>query len=199
MDRLHVGERLSYGALALMMFGVGVLVGARFCTQGAPAGAPDEPTQLASSQDPRCPPPEVITKQVPGPERIVYECPPPEPPPKPKAGKGTSKDKKKVRREVALPKPEPRVDPLIRKRLLAWAREQSEGLKRCRDDSKEVYRVAIIMHLGKKKNVQRVDVNGDRERVSSTARGCIRAEILKWRPPQDLVKDQIKLVFGLNI
>lgn len=197
MDRLHLGERLSYGALALMMFGVGVLVGGRFCAAGA-SSVEDAPAALASTPPGTCPPPQVVTREVPGPERVVYECPPPDPTPERKAGEGPGAPKtQKVTRKVDLPKPEPKVDPLIRKRLLAWAREQSEGLKRCRDDGKEVYRVAIIMHLGAQKDVRRVDVNGDN--VSGQASGCIRREILAWRPPKELVKDQTKLVFGLNI
>lgn len=200
MDQIHLGERLSYGALALMMFGVGVLVGARFCTESTSSVSEDTPPAHADLAPGQCPPPQVVTKQVVGPERIIYECPPPKPPPETKPGKGAKRIKaQKVARKVELPKPTPQVDPLIRKRLLAWAREQSEGLKRCRDDNKEVYRVAIIMHLGAKKEVRRVDVNGDRDIVSGQASGCIRREILTWRPPKDLVKDQTKLVFGLNI
>src|SRR5690606_1402254 len=113
------------------------------------ASSPDEPCAQR-----------VVERVIEGPERIIYECPPPEPPPEPTgAGKPAPV---KVKPPAALPEPEPEQDPLQRQRLLAWVRERSDDLKSCRGDEREVYRVAVIMRLDPKtRAVRRVDVNAD--------------------------------------
>ncbi len=183
-----VGERAGVVIIVAAAFGVGMLVGGQTCAP-EPELTEEERAEYASSNAERvCPEPRVIERTVEAPPKVIYECPP-EPPPEPKrdAGKKT------------LPPPEPEVDPLERRRLLAWVRDQSSDLKACRDDSKSVYRLAVIMHLDTKtRRVKRVDINADRGDVPREVSGCIRARIVEWVPPKDLTARE-KLVFGLNI
>lgn len=140
-------------------------------------------------------PERIVERVVEAEPKIIYECPP-EPPPEPVVGEG----KKTIKPKQALPEPEPELDPLERQRLLAWVRERSVDLKRCRDDSKEIYRVAVIMHLDKRtRELRRVDVNGDKSELPANVSSCLRREILRWQPPKELTKQRTKIVFGLNL
>lgn len=198
MDNQRLAEKFGYASMTILAFGVGMLLGARYC-QHPDATQNEQNTTIAAKNNKttktECPEPKVIEKTIP---KIIYECPPSPEPPKTKPGKGVKP--KKVKKKVDLPDADPDIDPLERKRLLAWVREQSSDLKRCRDNSKEVYRVAVILHLHpQKKTIKRVDINADRAKVSGGLVSCLKREILVWRPPKSLVQQRNKLVFGLNI
>lgn len=196
MDR-RVGEKIGYATITIAAFVVGVLVGGRACGAPAdPAGdGEDERRDRALIHPDDCPT-KVIEERVEAPPKIIYQCPP-EPDPEP--SKGTRKVKKPARPEEKLPDP-PELDPLARKRLLAWVRDQSDDLKPCRDDSKDVYRVAVIMHLdAKTRKVKRVDVNSSRGELPGSVGACLKRRILTWKPPTEFIADRTQLVFGLNL
>ena len=210
----RTGERIAHGAITILAFGVGLLLGPRFC---APV---EEPPEAIEAEDARAtseelersrdhvPPSsdmghldagqedpaalvEALTRACPE-TKIIYQCPPPEPVVK-KKGEGTGKKK-------VLPPPEPELDPLLRKRLLAWVRDRSDTLKVCRDDGQEIYRMAVIMYLdAESARVTRVTVNASRGVVPASVLTCVRQKVQSWRPPVELTQGRTQLVFGLNI
>lgn len=207
MEEMRAGERIGWGVITVVALGVGMLLGGRACApQDAPHGASSDAGgahanagDASSSSSSRLIPlnqcPEKIVEV---PPKIIYECPPEPEPDEKKAGKGTPKKVSPPKK--SLPEPEPEFDPRDRQRLLAWVRDQSDDLKRCRDDSKEIYRVAVIMYLDKESGqVRRVDVNTTRGETPPNLPGCLKQRILGWKPPKDLVEGRTQLVFGLNI
>lgn len=195
-------ERIGWVVITLAAFGVGMLLGGRSCaSQEAPHGASSNAgsSHASSTQDSKtsrpCEP-QLIKELVEAEPRIIYECPPPEPQPKTQ-GKGGGKAKITPKK---LPEPEPELDPQLRKRLLAWVRDQSDSLKPCRDNTSEIYRVAVIMHLDAHSGViKRVDVNTTRGETPAGLPGCLQKIIGGWEPPEELVQGRTKLVFGLNL
>ncbi len=198
----QTGERIAHSMITILAFCVGLLLGPRFCA--SPVDEQDSPATTS----------EVVTgdadknvidfhdmdeslsrANTPCPEtRIVYQCPPEEEEePVKKQGVSTSQKKK-------LPPPEPELDPLLRKRLLAWVRDRSDTLKVCRDDGQEIYRMAVIMFVDKSTaRVQRVSVNASRGVVPSAVLTCVRRKVQEWKPPAELTQGRTQLVFGLNI
>lgn len=197
-----VAEKVGFGSIVVASFVVGMLIGASYCQPPGPdvtregGGFGGGGTAELGGASSRCEP-RIVEKLVESPPKIIYECPPePEPEVKP----GVAEGKKREDPKRALPEPEPELDPLERKRLLAWVRERSVDLKRCRDDSKEIYRVAVVLYLDKKtRQLKRVDVNGDKAQLPQAVSGCLRQEILRWEPPAELTKQRTKIVFGLNL
>ena len=204
-------HQIGQGVITALAFGVGVLVGGRFCQPqpqapqaqqaarvGQGVGDPSDPNAASDPSRSPCEP-TVVERLVQAPAQIIYECPP-EPPAQP-AGAGRGEAKKVAPKPAPeLPEPEPDLDPLERQRLLAWVRDQSEALKRCRDDQRQIYRLAVTLHLDRKtRALRRVDVNADRDELPGAVAQCLRREILTWRPPAELTKQRTKIVFGLNL
>lgn len=193
-------ERAGYGAISVLALGVGILIGANYCqppTSSLDKSLGEQDAKAQRQGDPAAPQcaERVVERFIESPPKIIYECPP-EPEPEPVVGEG----KKTLKPKKELPEPEPELDPLERQRLLAWVRERSVDLKRCRDDSKEIYRVAVIMHLDKSsRELRRVDVNADKSELPSVVLSCLQREILRWQPPKELTKQRTKIVFGLNL
>ena len=175
-----------------LTFGVGVLVGQRACTPTQEASKADVATSHTHLLQTPCPQKTVITEvEVP---TVVYKCPPKEPPLK----KG---DAPKVKKPLTpkLPAAEP-LRPGQRLELLGWARAQSERLKPCRDDSKEVWRLSVTLELAlEDATIKGVRLNGPPGQIPQEALECLRKEIASWRPPAVLAKGQPELVFGLSL
>jgi len=207
MQEMHVGERIGWVVITAAALGVGMLLGGRACapqdtlpsdrvSSDAGIASADGETGTNAKDNLRSPDPCPDAMACPEP-KVIYECPP-EPEPEKKEGKGKAKPIKP--QDKSLPEAEPEFDPRDRQRLLAWVRDQSDDLKRCRDDSKEIYRVAVIMYLDKKSGkVTRVDVNSTRGETPPNLPGCLKQRILRWKPPEELVQGRTQLVFGLNI
>lgn len=176
-----VGKReiiLQVIALALA-FGVGILVG-RACQE------PEKVTETVT-----------VTVKEPGPERVVYECPPEETEPKPsKVGQKPPKVTQTKKKLPDAPKP---ITPKERQRLLGWVRDQSADLQGCRPASKETYRLAVTLELTAEGAVRRVRFNAPPRELPSSVQGCLRDRMSRWQPPAELVKDRKELVFGLTI
>lgn len=187
----------------VLAFGVGVLVGQRACHPGVPgAGGPDDrggttrgstPSGTTGRGGDQACAPQIVERVVQAPPQIIYECPPkPEPPQRKVTGKTPPPQQ--------LPDPEPELDPLARRKLLAWVRERSDDLKACRDDTRTTYRVAVILHPDPKTGrVARADVNADRNQVPGAVLGCLQRRILAWRPPAELLKGHSRVMFGLTL
>lgn len=109
------------------------------------------------------------------------------------------KPKPKPKRGRALPPPK-QLTPLERARLLAWVRAHSDTLKRCRDAGQPIYRLHASLTLKRDASgVKGVRLKGGEE-VPQSALRCLRAEILRWPPPQDLSPaDHPTLVFSLQL
>lgn len=187
----------------ILAFGVGVLVGQRACGPAGAGGPDDRAAQTTrtgggsggssgGAQEQACAP-KIVERVVQAPPQIIYECPPkPEPPPRKVIGKAAPQQK--------LPDPEPELDPLARRKLLAWVRERSDDLKPCRDDTRATYRVAVILHPDPKTGrIARADVNADRNQVPGAVLGCLQRRILRWRPPAELLKGHSRVMFGLTL
>ncbi|MBA2664027.1 MAG: hypothetical protein H0U74_17185 [Bradymonadaceae bacterium] len=170
--------------LTLLALGVGILFGARFCAE-PPAGLE------ASDQELR-----VVERIVHTPPQIIYECPPEVLEPIAPAPKTTT-TKIKPREPERLPAADRPIDPLERQRLLAWVRDRSVDLEPCRDDSKEVYRLTVTLQVDAAK-VTRVDINTAAGEASQNLIACLRARILRWTPPPELVENRNRIVFGLT-
>lgn len=185
-------ERVGYVIITALAFCVGLLMGGQTCAPDPKdqeehvVPYKDRVAQRASSV--ACSD-RVVEKIV---DRVIYKCPPePQVPASKKRGPRASK---------TLPRIEPKMDPLERKRLLSWVREQSDDLKPCRDNRKDIYRVTVTLHMhDDTREIHRVDVNADRGRTPAGFTECLRQRILRWKPPKALVKSRSKIVFGLNI
>ena len=195
---LRQTERIGYAVITLAAFGVGMLVGARACAptdehphadvrEGESADvAPTPRDRLAATPPAPCPEPTVL-----------YQCPPE---PEPERVKEGGKKAEKRDKDRAMPEPEPEMDPQARRRLLAWVRDRSSDLKSCRDDSQQIYRVAIIMHFRTgRATPTRVDVNASKDDLPRAVSACIADRIGRWEPPRALIGDRSQVVFGLNI
>ena len=116
-------------------------------------------------------------------------CPPcpcaPKPRPKPAKGR-------------RLPPPPP-MTPVERQRLLAWARAQSEGLRRCRDAGQPIYRLTATVTLKPEGGgVKAAELKG--EDVPAHALRCIRDGLLSWpAPPNISAERHPRLVFSLQL
>lgn len=164
-----------------LCFGVGILVGGRAC-----GTSPVEPV--------------VAEVEVPGPERVVYECPP-------DAGTAAGEQAEAqpdavepaAPRGKKLPDAPPPITPRERQRLLAWVRDQSADLDGCRSSSKETYRLTVTLELNEDGAVRQVRFNAPTGELPSNVRGCLRDRMTRWKPPTDLVKERRELVFGLTL
>lgn len=202
MAEQSTAERVGWAFISVLAFGVGALVGGRGCPQDASrADAPTTSQADASGQGApaaaiQCTP-TVVERLVEAPPKIIYECPP-EPPPAPKKpGKATVD--KKPNAKTPTPKP-PELDARERQKLLAWVRDQSDDLQVCRDDRKDIYRVAVWLYLKEGTDqIARVDINASQGEVPQGVIACLRKRMLGWRPPGDLVRTHDTLVFGLTI
>jgi hypothetical protein len=197
MAEQSTAERAGWVVISALCFGVGALFGARACGgDEAAAGAEDVVlTRDGSGVAPRCEP-QIVERLVESAPRVIYECPPEPEPPKP-TGSGVAK---KATPKPAKPDAEPDLDPRERQKLLAWVRDQSDDLKVCRDDRKDIYRLAVWMHLkAGSDEVARVDLNAADGELPAPVAQCLRKRILRWRPPRDLVRKHDTLVFGLTI
>ncbi|MBM4292163.1 MAG: hypothetical protein FJ138_12585 [Deltaproteobacteria bacterium] len=90
--------------------------------------------------------------------------------------------------------------PVERQRLLAWARAQSEGLRRCRDAGQPIYRLAVTLTLKPEGGgVREALLKG--EGVPPAALRCIREGLLRWPPPPPDLRAprQPRLVFALQL
>lgn len=197
MAEQGTAERVGWFVISVMCFGVGTLFGARACGDGevAASGADMVAMTDGSGVTPRCEP-QIVERLVEAAPRVIYECPPEPEPPRP-TGAGVAK---KAPPKPARPEVEPELDPRERQKLLAWVREQSDDLKVCRDDRKDIYRLAVWMHLKPGSDeVARVDLNASDGELPAAVAQCLRRRILAWRPPRDLVRKHDTLVFGLTI
>lgn len=196
--------------ITILAFGVGLLLGPRLCApvdQDAPVTSSqiEKEERLALDgastwRDADMPdlrdmdPVAAMAERCPE-TKIIYQCPPAEPVKEEEKKKGVKTNKK-----ASLPPPEPELDPLLRKRLLAWVRDRSDTLAACRDDRQEIYRMAVIMHLdAESARVTRVSVNASRGVVPASVLTCVRQKVQQWRPPSELTQGRTQLVFGLNI
>ncbi len=180
----------------LLALAVGILIGQRAC---APKNT-IESTAIANSAS--APEIKIVERLVPSPPEIIYECPPePTPPPKP-GTKTASKTKPSTLKPKALPPAPAPSDPLERQRLLAWVRQQSTDLEPCRDNSKNVYRLTVNLHLDYEGAITRVDINTDTtpnsNNTSPATLTCIRNRIATWQPPTELTQNRTRVVFGLT-
>lgn len=178
----------------LLALAVGILIGQRACTP------PINPE--ATSNNTSSPQIQIVERLVPSPPEIIYECPPePTPPPKPTT-KTATKPKTNTTPKKALPPAPAPTDPLERQRLLAWVRTQSADLEPCRDNSKNVYRLTVNLHLNDTGAITRVDLNTDTSPNTNTASPdtltCLRNRIATWQPPADLTQNRTRVVFGLT-
>ncbi len=193
----RLGERIAHSFITLLAFGVGLLIGPRFCASPQEASSArdsvltskvDALSKVSADAPEECEP----CPECPAPQ-IVYQCPPEPEPPEPK-GKGS-----RTKKKASLPE-EPELDPLARKRLLAWVRDQSDVLKACRDDGQEIYRMAVIMRLDARTGkTKRVDVNASRGVVPGAVLSCVKQKVRSWQPPAELTQGRTQLVFGLTI
>ena len=83
--------------------------------------------------------------------------------------------------------------------MLAWARGQSEGLRRCRDAGQPIYRLTVTLTLKPEGGgVTSAELKG--EGVPAPALRCIRDGLLSWRPPPDVSAERHpRLVFALQL
>ena len=200
---LRFGEHLVHALITVLAFGLGLMLGPRMCSIEDEAGGEEGVTTPSS--------PPASSRRAEGAPRtddrpdlgalsasregcpetqIIYQCPPK---PEPVQAVGTGKKK-------ALPPPEPDLDPLARKRLLAWVRDRSDSLKPCRDASQEIYRLAVIMSLeGSSGATRGVKVNASRGEVPSALLTCVKKKIQSWQPPAELTQGRTQIVFGLTL
>jgi hypothetical protein len=196
-QRAALPEHMGWMVVSALAFGVGMLLGGRACApepEAKPEGG--EQIKLVAGGRAACEP--IVQErivEVEGPTRVIYECPP-EPPPPP-AGPGEAKKNPPKKQP---PEPAPELDPRERQKLLAWVREQSSDLKACRDDRKDIYRLAVWMYLDPETHVvRRVDLNVSQGELPSAVAGCIRQRISRWKPPAELTRVHHTLVFGLTL
>jgi hypothetical protein len=201
MAEQSTAERAGWVFISALAFGVGVLVGGRGCAEGdvPAASVPQDLVQahaVRSGKPPACVP-AVVERLIEAPPRILYECPPkPESAPK----KGGAATAKKPVSKAPAPPAAPDLDPRERQKLLAWVRDQSDALKVCRDDRKDIYRLAVWMHLKPgEAEVVRVELNASQGEVPAAVQQCLRRKMLTWRPPDALVRRHDTLVFSLTI
>lgn len=145
-------------------------------------------------------PGETITVTAPGPERIVYQCPP-------DAGVGAS-DEPQVRasapkpapkqKGAALPAAPPPITPLQRKQLLSWVRDQSVDLEGCRGGARQTYRVSVTLGLDDGR-VKSVRFNAPPDELPDAVRSCFERRMMTWSPPKELVEGRRELLFLLTL
>lgn len=177
-------------ALALV---VGMLIGGRYCADGPSGQAAHDGSNTCDGTEPA-----VVERVVRLPPEIIYECPPePEPEP-PRPGPAATPKKSRPRPTAALPEAETPPDPLARQRLLAWVRDRAADLEPCRDDSKDVYRLTVTMHVDEAGRLTRVDIGTGPGEAPPGLVPCLRARILRWQPPAEFINDHRRIVFGLT-
>lgn len=166
---------------------VGILIGARACAPEAPPAEVEERIVVQESEC-DCGPDERPAVDAGSTE--VAESNEPAEPARPAA---------KSKGENALPEaPEPRT-PAERRQLLAWVREQSSSVQRCSTAAPNTVRTTVTLELGEDGEVRRVMIVDPSGEIDSSTERCLRSEMVKWRPPGELVKQRDRLIFGLML
>ncbi len=178
MNRRETALQLTGMALAL---GVGVLLGARAC-------APEE---------------QIVERTVEKPAEIVYRCPEPdagapdsgEAPAPAAPAEPTKPTKTRQLPDVGAPSPANQ-----RRRLLAWARYQSDGLIGCRHASAATESVVVTLHLDDTGAIRDAKVNAPTsDDIAARTLTCIQRRVRNWKPPAELVGDRREIVFRLDL
>jgi hypothetical protein len=166
----------------LVALAVGVLVGREFCApQPEPLEAEDVDCPIVAPEIVEYCPPE------PEPEPPKEVADPPDPPPRQAESQGTP-----------LPDEPPPVSPEQRRRLLAWARNQSATLQGCPRDRGQTYRFAVTLFLDDEKKIDDVAISSDEE-LGTELRSCLTERILQWNLPDDVDPPQREVVFRLSL
>ncbi|MFP4599689.1 MAG: hypothetical protein ACOC9W_00375 [Persicimonas sp.] len=178
MNKRETALQLTGMALAL---GVGVLLGARACAPEA----------------------RVVERTVEQPAEVVYRCPEadtggpdageePEP-----AAPAEPAEPAQARQlpDVGAPSPANQ-----RRRLLAWARYQSDGLIGCRHAGAATESVVVTLHLDDTGAIRDAKVNAPTsDDITPRTLTCIQRRVRDWKPPAELVGDRREIVFRLDL
>lgn len=179
-----VDEKLRQVALQAvgmgLAFGVGILLGQRACA----------------------PEPEVIEREVEGPEKVVERCPDAGTPDAGETDAGPAPEVPAADPEPARQMPDAGgPDPAEQRReLLKWAQGKSDGLIGCRRQAPDMHSVIVTLHLDDEAAIEDVDVTApDDEEISARALTCLSDRIEQWEPPADLVDERRRIVFRLDL
>lgn len=164
--------------LSALLFGVGILVGQQFCTE-----APEPPPP------PECPEPSTrVVEHCPEePEEEPVAEPDPDPPEQPRESESDP-----------LPDEPPPVDPQQRRRMLAWARDQSATLEGCPRDLGTTHRLGITIELDDDNAIDGVSITAD-EPLDGELRTCLEDRISQWTLPDEFEPRRRELFFGLTL
>ena len=180
----------------LLALGVGVLIGARSCSE--------------TNREYMMPKKEIHREyMMPQKTKIIYECPPDEVKDTPeKLGKSVQKVKKKKggSGDIKAKKPkenlpeETAASQNKRKRLLSLVRSKSKAtLQSCRGSDKQVYRLSVNLVAKKDGTVSSVRIDSPPGEVPAGILNCLRGRMKQWTLPEEDVVAQQPIVWGLTL
>ncbi len=182
MDR-DVAERVGSGVAVVLALGLGLVLGGRYCAVTPPMPLEEPPACEEVQPCPTCPSCDVTSVPADVPVKASVTV--------------AERPKETVGRQ--LPRAPQVSDPVERRRLLTWVRDQSDVLSACRPKMGDVLRVNVVFDLSESGRILRAHLQAGQGEIPVPVANCLKEAMLRWEPPAEFVKDRERLMFSLTI